>query len=63
MSTSGAASVPEPGARSSSCFTVKQLEDRAPGSGIDEAPNVDIKQAIDNMGYRTPITTMAPPGY
>jgi hypothetical protein len=44
-------------------FTVRQLEDRVPGSGTDEAPDVDIKSAIDNMGYRAPITTMAPPGY
>jgi hypothetical protein len=44
-------------------FTAKDLESRAPGSGADSAPDVDLKRTIDNMGYRTPITTMAPPGY
>ncbi len=44
-------------------FTAKDLESRAPGSGSDNAPDVDLKRTIDNMGYRTPITTMAPPGY
>ncbi len=44
-------------------FTVRQLEDAVPGSGVDTAPDVDVKHVIDNMGYRAPITTMAPPGY
>ncbi len=44
-------------------FTVRDLEAKAPGSGIDVPPNVDVKGLIDNMGYRTPITTMQPPGY
>ncbi len=44
-------------------FTVKDLEAKAPGSGTDIAPDVDVKRVIDNMGYRTPVTTMQPPGY
>ena len=44
-------------------FTVKDLEMRVPGSGADVAPDVDLKRVIDTMGYRTPITTMQPPGY
>jgi hypothetical protein len=44
-------------------FTVKDLEMKVPGSGIDSAPDVDVKRVIDTMGYRTPITTMQPPGY
>ncbi len=44
-------------------FTVRDLEARVPGSGADAAPDVDVKRTIDNMGYRTPITTMQPPGY
>jgi hypothetical protein len=44
-------------------FTAADLEKRAAGSGTDAAPDVDVKNTIDNMGYRTPITTMAPPGY
>lgn len=44
-------------------FTVKELEMRVPGSGSDTSPDVDVKKVIDMMGYRTPITTMPPPGY
>jgi hypothetical protein len=44
-------------------FTVKDLEAKVPGSGTDTAPDVDVKRVIDNMGYRTPVTTMQPPGY
>lgn len=44
-------------------FTAKDLEGKAPGSGTDTPPDVDVKRTIDNMGYRTPITTMQPPGY
>jgi hypothetical protein len=44
-------------------FTVRDLEARAPGSGADMPPDVDVKLVIDTIPYRTPITTMAPPGY
>jgi hypothetical protein len=44
-------------------FTVRDLEAKAPGSGADTPPNIDVRGTIDNMAYRTPITTMAPPGY
>jgi hypothetical protein len=44
-------------------FTVKELEAKPNGSGVDTAPDVDVKAVIDNIPYRTPITTMAPPGY
>lgn len=44
-------------------FTVRDLEARAPGSGADTPPDVDVKLVIDTIPYRTPITTMAPPGY
>lgn len=44
-------------------FTVLDLEKRALGSGTDYAPDIDVKKVIDNIPYRTPITTMAPPGY
>ncbi len=44
-------------------FTVRDLEAKLPGSGTDVTPDVDVKKVIENMGYRTPITTMAPPGY
>jgi hypothetical protein len=44
-------------------FTVRDLEAKAPGSGTDTPPDVDLKRTIDMMGYRAPITTMAPPGY
>jgi hypothetical protein len=44
-------------------FTVRDLESRMPGSGADTAPDVDLRRTIDMMGYRAPITTMAPPGY
>ncbi|MBL9097478.1 MAG: hypothetical protein JNK07_11175 [Alphaproteobacteria bacterium] len=44
-------------------FTVRDLEAKVPGSGSDIAPDVDTKRAIDNIGYRTPVTTMQPPGY
>ncbi|MEQ1753139.1 MAG: hypothetical protein ABL973_03300 [Micropepsaceae bacterium] len=44
-------------------FTVRELESKAPGSGSDVAPDIDVKRVIDNIPYRTPITTMAPPGY
>jgi hypothetical protein len=44
-------------------FTVRDLENKAPGSGSDQVPDVDVKKVIDNIPYRTPITTMAPPGY
>jgi hypothetical protein len=44
-------------------FTVRDLENKAPGSGADLAPDIDVKKVIDNIPYRAPITTMAPPGY
>ncbi len=44
-------------------FTVQQLESRAPGSGTDIVPDIDVRRVIDDMPYRKPITTMAPPGY
>jgi hypothetical protein len=44
-------------------FTIRELESRAPGSGVDNAPDIDVLKVIDNIPYRTPITTMAPPGY
>jgi hypothetical protein len=44
-------------------FTVRELENKAPGSGADLPPDIDVKKVIDNIPYRTPITTMAPPGY
>jgi hypothetical protein len=44
-------------------FTVQDLENRVPGSGVDTPPDVDVKRVIDNMGYREPLTTMPPPGY
>ncbi len=44
-------------------FTAKDLEARVYGSGVDNPPDVDLKRLIDYMGYRTPITTMQPPGY
>ena len=44
-------------------FTVRALEDKAYGSGVDTAPDVDVKAVIDNMGYRVPYTPMQPPGY
>lgn len=44
-------------------FTVRDLEARAPGSGADMPPDIDVKLVIDTIPYRTPITTMAPPGY
>jgi hypothetical protein len=44
-------------------FSVKDLEAKTPGSGVDTPPDVDVKAVIDNIPYRTPITTMAPPGY
>jgi hypothetical protein len=44
-------------------FTVRDLENKVPGSGSDLIPDIDVKKVIDNIPYRTPITTMAPPGY
>ena len=44
-------------------FTVRDLEASAPGSGIDTAPDVDVKATIDGMGYRVPFKGMQPPGY
>jgi hypothetical protein len=44
-------------------FTVKDLEAKAPGSGTDTQADVDVRRTIEQMGYRKPITTMAPPGY
>jgi hypothetical protein len=44
-------------------FTVKDLEAQVVGSGVDTPPDVNVKAVIDNIPYRTPITTMAPPGY
>lgn len=44
-------------------FSVKDLEARVQGSGVDMPPDVNVKAVIDNIPYRTPITTMAPPGY
>jgi hypothetical protein len=44
-------------------FTVGDLERKAPGSGTDTPPDVDVKAVIDNMGYRVPYTPMQPPGY
>ena len=39
------------------------VENKVPGSGVDTALDIDVKKVIDNIPYRTPITTMAPPGY
>lgn len=44
-------------------FTIKDLEAKVPGSGVDTPPDVDLRRMIDNIGYREPITTMQPPGY
>src|SRR5262249_20243876 len=44
-------------------FTAGMLEDKAPGSGADTPPDVDVKAVIDNMGSRVPFTPMQPPGY
>jgi hypothetical protein len=44
-------------------FTVRELEEKVYGSGADHPPDIDVKKVIDNMGYRTPVTTMQPPGY
>lgn len=44
-------------------FTVRDLENKAYGSGTDEAPDVNVKKVIDNTGYRVPFKGMAPPGY
>jgi hypothetical protein len=44
-------------------FTVKELEARGPGTGTDHPPDVDVKRVIDEMGYRTPLKPMQPPGY
>ena len=44
-------------------FTVRDLENKVRGSGSDEVPDVNVKRVIDNIPYRTPVTTMAPPGY
>jgi len=44
-------------------FTVRELEDRAPGSGADNPPDIDIKRVIDETGYRVPFKPMQPPGY
>lgn len=44
-------------------FTVRDLENKVSGSGTDVSPDIDVKRVIDNIPYRAPITTMAPPGY
>ncbi len=44
-------------------FTVRDLENKVRGSGSDQVPDVDVKRVIDNIPYRAPVTTMAPPGY
>lgn len=44
-------------------FTVRDLENKVAGSGADVAPDIDVLKVIDNIPYRAPITTMAPPGY
>ena len=44
-------------------FTVRDLESKIAGSGSDNAPDIDVMKVIDNIPYREPLTTMAPPGY
>jgi hypothetical protein len=41
-------------------FTVKELEMKVPGSGADEAPDVDARRVIDNTGSRVPLPPMQP---
>lgn len=43
-------------------FTLEELEHRKRGTGIDDAPAVDIRASIDGMGDRVRFTGMVPVG-
>jgi len=43
-------------------FAVGDLESRAPGSGSDSAPDIDVKAVIDNMGLPRALHTDAAAG-
>ena len=41
-------------------FTLKELEAKAPGSGVDTAPDIDTKIVIASIGARTALPPMKP---
>ena len=44
-------------------FSIADREHHAKGSGVDDAPPIDVKSLIDNMGDQVPFTGMAAVGH